>query len=84
MQQISIDFATPNKASIERQIGTLIEYLSEGRTINFIQAREMGIGFLNSRIPNVKEKGYTVYSRRIKIGHIYCKEYSFKPFDNQL
>jgi hypothetical protein len=82
MQQLNIDFS--NKQSIERQIGTLIEYLSEGRTINFIQAREMGIGFLNSRIPDVKEKGYTVYSRRIKIGHIYCKEYSFKPFDNQL
>jgi hypothetical protein len=44
----------------------------------------MGIGFLNSRIPDVKAKGYKVYDRRIKVKSIYCKEYSFKPFGNQL
>jgi hypothetical protein len=81
MQQLNIDFAASNKQSIERQIGTLIEYLSEGRTINFIQAREMGIGFLNSRISDLKKKQFSVHSRWIKIKAIKCKEYSFKPFN---
>ena len=78
--QLNLDFTASNKESIERQISTLIEYLSEGRTINFIQAREMGIGFLNSRIPDVKARGYKVYNRWTKIKTIKCKEYSFKPF----
>ncbi|MEJ7737418.1 MAG: hypothetical protein WKF97_08330 [Chitinophagaceae bacterium] len=40
----------------------------------------MGIGFLNSRIADLR-KEITIYSRFIRIKNVKCKEYSLAPFE---
>lgn len=69
-----------NAESIHAQNERLLNHLKIGFTINFIQARKMGIGFLNSRISDLKKNDYVIYDRWISIKGIRCKEYSLTPF----
>ncbi|MEJ7740465.1 MAG: hypothetical protein WKF97_23865 [Chitinophagaceae bacterium] len=66
--------------NLEAQNKRLYEHLLAGSTINFLQARDMGIGYLNSRISDLR-KVMTIHSRFIRINGIQCKEYSLAPFD---
>lgn len=67
--------------SIERQNQKLKALLTEGKTINFLQAREIGIGHLHSRISDLCNKqGMKIYRRFIRIGRTNCKEYSLTDF----
>jgi hypothetical protein len=69
-----------NALSIDRQNSILLAYLKTGKTIHFIHARTMGIGFLNSRISDLIKNDVVIYKRWVNIGSIHCKEYSLTPF----
>ncbi len=69
-----------NTYSIETQNNRLYEHLQAGNTINFLQARDLGIGFPNSRIAELRKQQVTIYSRFIRISNVQCKEYSLQPF----
>jgi hypothetical protein len=70
-----------NAISIHKQNELLLAHLKAGNTINFLQARQMGIGFLNSRISDLIANDVAVFKRWIKVGKCSCKEYSLKPYD---
>lgn len=70
-----------NAISIDKQNTILLEYLNTGKTIHFIKARTLGIGFLNSRISDLIKNNVVVYKRWICIGSIRCKEYSLTPLN---
>lgn len=77
----NIPTASPfNPDGVEAQNKRLYDYLQEGNTINFLQARDIGIGFLNSRIAELRKHQITIHSRYIRIQNIQCKEYSLRPF----
>ncbi|MEJ7737419.1 MAG: hypothetical protein WKF97_08335 [Chitinophagaceae bacterium] len=59
----------------------LISHLRSGRSINFLQAMDLGISFLNERI-RVLQHQMTLYSRTVQIGKIKCKEYSLVKFNS--
>lgn len=83
IKQIDIQFPTAspiNQDSLVRQNELLHDHLMRGNTINFIQAREMGIAFLNSRISDLRASEVPVYFRWIKVNNTRCKEYSLQPF----
>lgn len=69
-----------NQHSLETQNKRLYDHLASGYTINFLQAKQLGVSYLNSRISNLKESGIPIYSRFIRIGNTQCKEYSLQPF----
>ncbi|MEJ7738512.1 MAG: hypothetical protein WKF97_13865 [Chitinophagaceae bacterium] len=69
-----------NLPGIQYQQKLLLEHLRNGNTINFLQARDMGIGYLNSRIADLR-KEITIHSRFIRISNVKCKEYSLAPFE---
>ncbi len=68
-----------NQESIEAQTKRLVDHLERGKSIHFIQARQMGIGFLNSRMSEIR-KTRAVFEKWTKVGRVNCKLYSFKPF----
>jgi hypothetical protein len=57
----------------------LYDYLQQGNSINFIQAREMGITKLDMNIAEIR-KLTTVYSRTVRINTLMCTEYSLQQF----
>lgn len=59
----------------EKQNQILLQHLRGGRTIHFIRAREIGIGFLNSRLSDLRKRGYCFSWVWIKIGETRCKKY---------
>jgi len=59
----------------EKQNQILLQHLRGGRTIHFIRAREIGIGFLNSRLSDLRKRGYCFSWGWIKIGDTRCKKY---------
>lgn len=69
-----------NAISIDKQNEKLIKYLENGHTIHFIKARELGIGFLNSRISDLIKLDHVIYKQWVKINGCTCKEYSLTPF----
>lgn len=82
-KQMDIEFPTAspiNQDSIVKQNEKLEKHLSAGNTINFMQARAMGIGFLNSRMSDLKKAEKQFYSRWVVINGCKCKEYSFTAF----
>lgn len=91
MIQLSIDFnvaidfksASPiNKVTLSGQNKLVFDYLSTGKTINTIQAQELGITALNSRISDLRNKSkIVVYDRFITTsGGSKIKEYSLYEF----
>ena len=82
-KQMDIEFPTGspiNQDSIVKQNEKLEQHLSAGNTINFMQARAMGIGFLNSRMSDLKKNDKIFFSRWVVIEGCKCKEYSFTEF----
>jgi len=56
----------------------LLEFLLRGRSINFIQARSMGIAYLNSRLSDLRKQGVKIKAEWIKIGETHCKKYQLE------
>ena len=71
--------------NVERLTGqnrALYDYLRTGATINCMSdARaRLGIGYLNSRVSDLRKAGVSVYKRMIEVGGVHVKEYSMFPF----
>lgn len=89
--QPEIAFPTDSPINTEKLTGQnkrLYDWLSTGQSIHLfhIAKRNLQIGFLNSRISDLKKAGVVVYKRMIKVpdmdGNLTdVKEYSLKPFD---
>lgn len=89
--QVVIQFPTAspiNQEKLRKQTQRLYDYLAAGNTIHLFHPakKELKVGFLNSRIPEIKKAGYTVYKRRITVldsegEPTSVVEYSLKPFD---
>lgn len=85
-------FETRSPINVDRLQGQnrrLYEYLKDGNTIHcFSQAkRDLHIGYLNSRISNLKEAGAEIFKRNIQVTDVNgesvtVREYSLKPFTN--
>jgi hypothetical protein len=90
MEQLTMDFTTRSPINVDRLQGQnkrLYEYLKTGNTIHcFSQAkRDLQIGYLNSRISNLKDAGVEIFKRNIKVTDINgetvtVREYSLNPF----
>lgn len=67
-----------NATSIQNQ--KLLEHLQSGNTINFLQAKDLGIDSLNTRIVDLRKQGTVVHTRVIRINGIFCNEFGLKSF----
>ena len=65
------------------QTRLLIDHLRSGNTINFVQARDMGITHLAQRIAELRAHDIRTYQRQIRLYHSPCMEYSLSPFPDQ-
>lgn len=77
------DIPTPNQISIESmhpQSMKLYEHLLQGHSINFLQARELGITHLDKHIADLRRE-LTIHSRTIRIHNTRCTEYSLQAFE---
>ena len=72
-----------NAHSLQTQNKRLYDHLASGHTINFQDARGMGIPYLNSRISDLRADGVEIHSRFIHIRATKCKEHSLQPFVNE-
>lgn len=84
MIQQELDFTSPspiNKEKLSGQNKTVYDILSSGKTINRIEAINIGITALNSRISDLSNRhGVIIYSRYISYSGSSIKEYSLKQF----
>lgn len=84
MNQTELLFPSDSPINTDRLGGqnkAVFEFLSSGNTINCIQAQNMFITALNSRISDLRNKfGITIYDRFVKIGKSSVKEYSINKF----
>ena len=71
---------THQPESMHPQSMKLYEHLLQGHSINFVQAREMGITHLDKHITDLRRTS-TIYSRSIRMHNAICNEYSLQPFD---
>jgi hypothetical protein len=84
MSNINNPFTDPpvnNQISIESlhpQSMRLLEHLQQGNSVNFVQAREMGITHLDRHIAELRRE-LTIHSRVIRMGNTRCLEYSLHP-----
>lgn len=60
-----------NQSSLQTQNKRLYERLASGHTINFQDAKELGIAYLNSRISDLRSNGVQV-CRFIRIRSTQC------------
>ena len=58
---------------------TLYDHLQQGSSINFVQARALGIAKLDMHIAEIR-KITNVYSRTVRINNVTCMEYSLQKF----
>jgi len=58
----------------------LYDYLQSGNSINFVQARELGIDQLDRHIEDLR-KVIKVYAKPIRINQVKCFDYSLQPFE---
>ena len=72
-----------NNQGLEAQRQLLLDHLRAGNTINFMQAMDLGITHLNTRIAELRSRGIQLYSRPMAYRNIKCQEYSLQPFRNQ-
>lgn len=68
-----------NTISLTGQNKLLYDYLLNGNIDMFI-AREIGIGFLNSRVSDLKKHKIEIYSKYIKKNNSTVKLYSLTEF----
>lgn len=87
--QIEMDFtpATVNHpGNVERLTGQnrrLYDWLATGQTISIFSPamQDLGIGYLNSRISDLRNKcKVQIYDRMIEVNGTHCNEYSLNPF----
>ncbi len=69
-----INIQTPKAYNIN-----LYDHLQQGNSVNFVQAKALGITQLDSRIAEIR-KITNVYARTIRINAVKCTEYSLQPF----
>ena len=81
--QVQATITRINNQGLEAQRKLLMDHLLAGNTINFIQAMEMGITHLNTRVAELRSRDITIYSRPVHLRNIKCQEYSLRPFINQ-
>jgi acid phosphatase class B len=84
MFQSNNPFSDPQKSKFGNDIPKaynrdLYDHLQQGNTINFIQARAMGISQLDTHIAEIR-KITNVYSRNVRINSLRYMEYSLQPF----
>ncbi len=85
MEQTEIQFPTDSLINTDKLSGQnrlVFVHLSEGKTINTVEAQSMFITALNSRISDLRNKfKIKIYDRFIKLpGGSNVKEYSLKQF----
>ena len=85
MKQAEIEFPTEspiNEIKLGGQNRRLYDYLSSGKTINCMSdaMKELQIGYLNSRISDLKKHSIKIYKRYILVDNTTVKEYSLKEF----
>lgn len=88
--QLEMSFESPSPINRERLGGQnkrLYDYLATGKTIHVFDPakRQLQIGYLNTRISDLKKAGVEVYKRGIQVpdmdGNIVSViEYSLNPF----
>jgi hypothetical protein len=84
-EQLTIDFTTRspiNKEKLTGQNKQVFDWLASGKTINCLQAQDMDITALNSRISELRNRAKVmIYDRFITTpGGSKIKEYSLTPF----
>ena len=85
--QMTLNFRTASRLNTDALTGQnkrLFDWLQSGRTINRLQAIEIGITALNSRISDLRNiTGVVIHDRFITLPTgIKLKEYSLKPFNH--
>ncbi len=79
--QVQLQFPTSAPINVEKLSGQnkkVFDWLSSGKTINCLQAQEMYITALNSRISDLRNKfGIKIRDRFISVGEVKIKEYFF-------
>lgn len=90
IQQLEISFQSPSPINTEKLSGQnrrLLDYLLAGNSIHVFHPakRLLQIGYLNSRIADIKKHGIEVHKRYISVNDIDGKEtsvveYSLTPF----
>lgn len=82
--QLNIDFTSGSKLNTLKLSGQnrrLFDWLSSGNTITMLEAGKIGIGYLNSRISDLRNKvGVVIYDRMVDRCGTKVKEYSMNPF----
>lgn len=81
--QVQATITRINQQSLEAQRKLLMDHLQAGGTIHFMQAMELGITHLNTRVAELRAHDITIYSRPVHFRNIKCQEYSLRPFINQ-
>lgn len=84
--QTELTFTTKSPINIDKLSGQnrrLYDWLSSGKTIHCMHnaMSELKIGYLNSRISDLKKYGVEIYKRFISVDDTTVKEYSLKPFE---
>ena len=78
--QVQATITRINQQSLEAQRKLLLDHLQAGNTINFMQAMEMGITHLRTRIQEMRARGIQVYTRPMYFRNIKGEDYSLQPF----
>lgn len=85
MMQPELSFPTQspiNVLKIKGQNRKLYDYMEKGNTVTMFDCPELGIGYLNSRISDLRNRAkIEIYSRFISRHGVTCCEYSLKPFE---
>lgn len=90
--QIKMDFtpATTNHAgNVDKLTGQnkrLYDWLAGGNTIHIFDPamQKLGIGYLNSRISDLRNKcKVQIYDRMIEVNGTHCNEYSITEFEEK-
>ena len=81
--QLQATITRINNQGLEAQRQLLLDHLRAGNTIHFMQAMDLGITHLNTRIAELRAHDITIYSRPMAYRNIKCQEYSLQPFRNQ-
>lgn len=85
MQQPEFQFETTSPINVEGIKGQnkrLYDYLASGHTITMFEANLIGVGYLNSRISDLRNKcGIYIFDRLIEKHGSHVKEYSLTKFE---
>ena len=77
---LKAEIAPVQPVTMTEQTQLLIDHLRSGNTINFVQARDLGITHLPQRIAELRAHDIRTYQREIRMYNTPCMEYSLHPF----